>query len=125
MIASSYYDLGKAAQLGPGVDVDWDRPGRGQRQPGMMNLHDYRPYLAMDEKPGDEFWMHMNSWSLSRFLHGEQGALLWPRSCAPGSPPERAKRGRFTKPFDGARPARVPINTCRSQIRMMYRSAPT
>ena len=69
------------------MDIDWDRPWPEEAvQPEMMNLHEYEPYLAMDEKTRKEFWLHMNSWSLSQFLHGEQGALLVASqlcSCAP------------------------------------------
>jgi hypothetical protein len=81
------YDLGKQLNWDPEIDIDWDRPWPDEeRAPEMMNLHDYPPYLAMDEKTRDEFWLHMNAWSLSQFLHGEQGALLVASqlcSCAP------------------------------------------
>ena len=30
--------------------------------------------LDLSEEQKDEFWLHMNAWSLSQFLHGEQGA---------------------------------------------------
>ena len=65
------YDLGKRLNWDPEIDIDWDRPWPAeQRAPEMMNLHDYEPYLSMDEKTKDEFWLHMNAWSLSQFLHG-------------------------------------------------------
>ncbi len=54
--------------------------------PELMNLDSYPPYQAMDEATRQEFWLHMNAWSLSQFLHGEQGALLVASqlcSCAP------------------------------------------
>jgi hypothetical protein len=62
------YDLGKQLNWDPEMDINWDRPWpEEQRAPEMMNLHDYEPYLAMDEKTKDEFWLHMNAWSLSQF----------------------------------------------------------
>ena len=81
------YDLGKQLNWDPEVDIDWDRPWPEETtQPEMMNLHEYQPYLDMDDKTRKEFWLHMNAWSLSQFLHGEQGALLVASqlcSCAP------------------------------------------
>ena len=53
----------------------------------MMNLHDYPPTWPWTRKPSSEFWLHMNAWSLSQFLHGEQGACWLPPSCVPAHPP--------------------------------------
>jgi hypothetical protein len=45
------YDLGKQLNWDPEMDIDWDRPWPVEEPtPEMMNLHDYEPYLAMDEK---------------------------------------------------------------------------
>ncbi|MEX0876759.1 MAG: hypothetical protein WD114_04800, partial [Phycisphaerales bacterium] len=71
------YDLGKQLNWDPEMDINWDRPWPDEeRMPELMNLHTYQPYLDMDEATRKEFWLHMNAWSLSQFLHGEQGALL-------------------------------------------------
>ena len=64
------YELGKQLNWDPQMDIDWDRPWPEEaRAAEMMNLHDYPPYLALSEKERDEFWLHMNAWSLSQFLH--------------------------------------------------------
>ena len=71
------YELGKQLNWDPQMDINWDQPWpEEERQAELMNLHDYPPYLALSDKEKDEFWLHMNAWSLSQFLHGEQGALL-------------------------------------------------
>ena len=80
----SYDDIHRASIEAPEAfwaeaarDIDWDRPWpEEERAPELMNLHEYPPYLDLTEEQKDEFWLHMNSWSLSQFLHGEQGALL-------------------------------------------------
>ena len=65
------YELGKQLNWDPQIDIDWDRPWPEEAgQAELMNLHDYPPYLALSDKERDEFWLHMNAWSLSQFLHG-------------------------------------------------------
>ena len=115
------YDLGKQLNWDPEVDIDWDRPWpEEQRQPEMMNLHDYEPYLAMDEKTRDEFWMHMNSWSLSQCLHGEQGALLVASQLCSCAPTLNAKLYAGSQTFDEARHVEVFNKYLQERIGMMY-----
>jgi hypothetical protein len=109
------YDLGKQLNWDPEMDIDWDRPWpEEERAPELMNLHDYEPYLAMDEKTQREFWLHMNAWSLSQFLHGEQGALLVASqlcSCAPTSTPSCTRPPR---PLTRRATSRCSTSTCSS-----------
>ena len=102
------YELGKQLNWDPQMDIDWDRPWpEEERQAELMNLHDYPPYLALSDKERDEFWLHMNAWSLSQCLHGEQGELLVARqlwSCAPTC---HAQRYASSPTFDAARPVGV------------------
>jgi hypothetical protein len=115
------YDLGKQLNWDPEVDIDWDRPWPEEtRAPEMMNLHDYEPYLAMDEKTKDEFWLHMNAWSLSQFLHGEQGALLVASQLCSCAPTLSAKLYAGSQTFDEARHVEVFNKYLQQRIGMMY-----
>jgi hypothetical protein len=115
------YDLGKRLNWDPEVDIDWNRPWPVEAQaPEMMNLHDYEPYLAMDEKTKAEFWLHMNAWSLSQFLHGEQGALLVASQLCSCAPTFNAKLYAASQTFDEARHVEVFNKYLQKRIGMMY-----
>ena len=115
------YDLGKQLNWDPEMDIDWDRPWPSEQvQPEMMNLQDYAPYLAMDEKTRKEFWLHMNAWSLSQFLHGEQGALLVASQLCSCAPTLNAKLYAASQTFDEARHVEVFNKYLQQRIGMMY-----
>ncbi|MDP5069534.1 MAG: ferritin-like domain-containing protein [Congregibacter sp.] len=115
------YDLGKQLNWDPEMDIDWDRPWPDEvRSPELMNLHDYEPYLAMDEKTKDEFWLHMNAWSLSQFLHGEQGALLVASQLCSCAPTLSAKLYAGSQTFDEARHVEVFNKYLQKRIGVMY-----
>ena len=115
------YDLGKQLNWDPEMDIDWDRPWPAEtRSPEMMNLHEYGPYLAMDEKTQDEFWLHMNAWSLSQFLHGEQGALLVASQLVSCAPTYNAKLYAASQTFDEARHVEVFNKYLQQRIGLSY-----
>lgn len=115
------YDLGKQLNWDPEMDIDWDRPWPDEtNQPELMNLHEYPPYLAMDEKTRDEFWLHMNAWSLSQFLHGEQGALLVASQLCSCAPTFNAKLYAASQTFDEARHVEVFNKYLQQRIGLMY-----
>ncbi|MEH6515977.1 MAG: ferritin-like domain-containing protein [Halioglobus sp.] len=115
------YDLGKQLNWDPEMDIDWDRPWpEEQRAPELMNLHEYQPYLDMDDKTKDEFWLHMNAWSISQFLHGEQGALLVASQLCSCAPTFNAKLYAASQTFDEARHVEVFNKYLQQRIGMMY-----
>ena len=115
------YDLGKQLNWDPEMDIDWDRPWPEEElAPELMNLHDYEPYLAMDEKTRREFWLHMNAWSLSQFLHGEQGALLVASQLCSCAPTFNAKLYAASQTFDEARHVEVFNKYLQQRIGLMY-----
>ncbi len=115
------YDLGKQLNWDPEMDIDWNRPWPDeQRAPELMNLHEYEPYLAMDDKTKDEFWLHMNAWSLSQFLHGEQGALLVASQLCSCAPTFNAKLYAASQTFDEARHAEVFNKYLQKRLGLMY-----
>ncbi|MEM8560719.1 MAG: ferritin-like domain-containing protein [Pseudomonadota bacterium] len=115
------YDLGKQLNWDPEMDINWDRPWPDEKvMPEMMNLHEYGPYLDMDEKTKDEFWLHMNAWSLSQFLHGEQGALLVASQLCSCAPTFNAKLYAASQTFDEARHVEVFNKYLQKRVGMMY-----
>lgn len=115
------YELGKQLNWDPEIDIDWDRPWpKEDRSAEMMNLHNYEPYLAMDEKTQDEFWLHMNAWSLSQFLHGEQGALLVASQLVSCAPTYNAKLYAASQTFDEARHVEVFNKYLQKRIGLSY-----
>ncbi|MFT4825581.1 MAG: hypothetical protein ACI9DH_001383 [Halioglobus sp.] len=115
------YDLGKQLNWDPEMDIDWDRPWPEEElSPEMMNLHEYEPYLAMDEKTQKEFWLHMNAWSLSQFLHGEQGALLVASQLVSCAPTYNAKLYAASQTFDEARHVEVFNKYLQQRIGLSY-----
>ena len=115
------YDLGKQLNWDPEMDIDWDRPWpEEERAPELMNLHEYPPYLDLTEAQKDEFWLHMNAWSLSQFLHGEQGALLVASQLCSCAPTLNAKLYAGSQTFDEARHVEVFNKYLQQRIGVMY-----
>mgnify|MGYP001812468023 FL=1 len=117
------YDLGKQLNWDPEMDIDWDRPWPEideDAQADMMNLRDYPPYMALSEERRKEFWLHMNAWSLSQFLHGEQGALLVASQLCSCAPTLNAKLYAGSQTFDEARHVEVFNKYLQQRLGMMY-----
>ena len=93
------YELGKELNWNSNMDINWDRPVVHLDEPPPIFWDDYEPYIKMSDKEKLRFLRHRQAWSMSQFLHGEQGALLVASqltSCAPvsyyTSPSPRDKR---------------------------------
>jgi len=117
------YRLGKQLNWDPEMDIDWDRPWPGMdlaTQADIMNLRDYPPYQALSEDRKEEFWLHMNAWSLSQFLHGEQGALLVASQLCSCAPTLNAKLYAASQTFDEARHVEVFNKYLQQRLGMMY-----
>ena len=115
------YELGKQLNWDPQMDINWDQPWPEEEgQAELMNLHDYPPYLALSNKERDEFWLHMNAWSLSQFLHGEQGALLVASQLCSCAPTFNAKLYAASQTFDEARHVEVFNQYIQKRIGLMY-----
>jgi hypothetical protein len=115
------YDLGKQLNWDPEIDIDWNRPApEDLAMPELMNLDSYPPYQAMDEATRQEFWLHMNAWSLSQFLHGEQGALLVASQLCSCAPTLGAKLYAGSQTFDEARHVEVFNKYLQQRVGLMY-----
>ena len=60
-------------------------------------------YKKWDKMTREEFFKDLNSWSVSQFLHGEQGALLVASQLASCAPTFNAKLYAASQTFDEAR----------------------
>ena len=117
------YELGKELNWNAEMDIDWDRPWPEQdfdQMAGLMNLTGYEPYEAMSDDEKAEFWLHQNAWSLSQFLHGEQGALLVASQLASCAPTFNAKLYAASQTFDEARHVEVFNKYIQQRLGLMY-----
>jgi hypothetical protein len=105
------------------MDIDWDRPFPefdAETQAQIMNLADYPPYMALSDDDKHQFWIHQSAWSLSQFLHGEQGALLVASQLCSCAPTLNAKLYAGSQTFDEARHVEVFNKYLQQRMGMMY-----
>src|SRR6056300_1417700 len=98
------YELGKELNWNVEVDVDWSRSFEPLTEPSPIFWDDYAPYQKLSDEKKVEFLNHRNAWSISQFLHGEQGALLVASQLASCAPTFNAKLYAASQTFDEARP---------------------
>ncbi len=101
------YELGKKLNWNVEVDVDWtpEYKGMDTEEFEFENTQwDNHPvYSKMNKETKLEFLTDLNSWALSQFLHGEQGALLVASQLASCAPTFNAKLYAASQTFDEAR----------------------
>ena len=101
------YELGKRLNWNVEVDVDWtpEYKGMDTEEFEFENTQwDNHPvYNKMNKETKKEFLTDLNSWALSQFLHGEQGALLVASQLASCAPTFNAKLYAASQTFDEAR----------------------
>jgi hypothetical protein len=117
------YELGKELNWNAQMDIDWDRPWPEEdfeQGAELMNLADYPPYMELSAERKKEFWLHQNSWALSQFLHGEQGALLVASQLTSCAPTLNAKLYAASQTFDEARHVEVFNKYIQERIGLMY-----
>lgn len=114
------YQLGKELNWDQQYDIDWTPPMRIDALPELSNLNGYEPYESMPDTRKQQFWRHINSWTLSQFLHGEQGALLVASQLSSCAPTLNAKLYAASQTFDEARHVETFNRYLRERCRMMY-----
>lgn len=100
------YRLGKERNWNADTDVDWSRRFPRSESP----VHDlfnpfagYEPFERMSNEERIDFAWHQQCWTLSQFLHGEQGALLVASQLVSCAPTYDAKLYAASQAFDEAR----------------------
>ena len=115
------YELGKELNWNAGTDIDWSQPmpDRGDAPPAIF-WDDYKPYQELSNEDKFKFLQHRGSWSLSQFLHGEQGALLVASQLVSCAPTFNAKLYAASQTFDEARHVEAFNKYIQTRQRMMY-----
>ncbi len=104
------YEKAKREQWNASTQLDWAISVDPESEiiPQAFNpLQDYGPYKKLDAR-GVRLFNHANiSWTLSQFLHGEQGALLTAAQLVDAAPWMDAKFYASTQAMDEARHVEV------------------
>jgi hypothetical protein len=112
------YELGKQLNWNASLDVHWDRTPDWHAAPPLPEARrreiiesspwiGYAPWDSMTDDRKLEFARHDQAWSLSQFLHGEQGALLVASQLVSCAPSFNAKMYAASQTFDEARHVEV------------------
>jgi hypothetical protein len=94
-------------------------PDRGETPPPIF-WDEYKPYQDLSNEDKFRFLQHRGSWSLSQFLHGEQGALLVASQLVSCAPTFNAKLYAASQTFDEARHVEAFNKYIQTRQRMMY-----
>jgi hypothetical protein len=129
------YALGKQLNWDAEIDVDWTQSvdvadqsplNDAEKQQALEQFRqgfpfvDYQPYLDMDTDTQLDLHRHLNSWFISQFLHGEQGALLVASQLASCAPTFNAKLYAASQTFDEARHVEVFNRFIQQKMGLMY-----
>ena len=125
------YELGKTLNWNGSLDVHWDQtPDWHEQTPVKPEFIDeflanadwngYPPFDAFSTERKLEFFKHDNAWSLSQFLHGEQGALLVASQLASCAPSFNAKLYAASQTFDEARHVEVFNRYIQTKVGLSY-----
>ncbi len=117
------YELGKELNWNAAIDVDWsiDFPKTEFPTDEMFNpFIGYAPYEAMSEEEKLKFAWHNQAWTLSQFLHGEQGALLVTSQLVSCAPTYDAKLYAASQTFDEARHVEVFAKYLNDKVGIRY-----
>jgi hypothetical protein len=119
------YRLGKERNWNVDVDLDWKRAYPRTKSP-MVEGGD-NPYLGWasfdglpDEAAQVHFGLHSHAWTLSQFLHGEQGALLVASQLVSCAPTFDGKLYAASQTFDEARHVEVFSRYLREKVGIIY-----
>ena len=101
------YELGKELNWNVESDLDWspEFEGLGDEEFDFEDNQwsNHPVYKEMPRWKRKEFFHDLSSWSVSQFLHGEQGALLVASQLASCAPTFNAKLYAASQTFDEAR----------------------
>ena len=125
------YELGKELNWNASKDVDWAQtrdfqdspPPDDDRLDEILEAYPwtgYEPFERFSRQRKLEFIRHDQAWSLSQFLHGEQGALLVASQLASCAPSFNAKLYAASQTFDEARHVEVFNRYLRSKVGFSY-----
>lgn len=125
------YELGKELNWNATTDINWSQnPDFHEAAPMSIAQQEefvdgnpwigYAPFDALNLQRKVEYLKHENAWSLSQFLHGEQGALLVASQLASCAPSFNAKLYAASQTFDEARHVEVFNRYLQTKIGFSY-----
>ena len=114
------YELGKELNWNVEMDINWDRPYEELKEPFPIFWDDYAPYQKMTDAQKVDFLKHRQAWSMSQFLHGEQGAVLVASQLTSCAPTFNAKLYAASQTFDEARHVEAFNKYIQTRMKLMY-----
>jgi hypothetical protein len=119
------YRLGKERNWNAELDLDWNRTYPRERSPqvegeGLNPYEGWPCFEALSDSERVEFGWHNYAWTLSQFLHGEQGALLVSSQLVSCAPTYDAKLYASSQTFDEARHVEAFGRYLRDKVRITY-----
>ncbi len=118
------YKLGKERNWNADFDVDWNKTYPHTSSPmveGGENPYETWPSFAnLSDKEKLAFGWHSHAWTMSQFLHGEQGALLVSSQLTSCAPTYDGKLYAASQTFDEARHVEVFGRYLTDKVGVMY-----
>lgn len=117
------YQLGKELNWNSDTDIDWSRTFPKDQIPNDIAFNPFAGYAPFEQLTDEEklrFAWHQQAWTLSQFLHGEQGALLVASQLVSCAPSFDAKLYAASQTFDEARHVETFNRYLQDKVGMMY-----
>jgi len=118
------YRLGKERNWNADTDIDWQREYPRSQAPMKAESEnpylDWAPFAALSEPERVRFGWHNHVWTVSQFLHGEQGALLVASQLVSCAPTHDGKLYAASQTFDEARHVEVFARYLTQRMGFMY-----
>ncbi|MGD8862751.1 MAG: ferritin-like domain-containing protein [Myxococcales bacterium] len=118
------YRLGKERNWNADLDVNWDRQFDRSNSPmvegGDNPYAGWEAFESLSPEKQNEFAWHQHAWTMSQFLHGEQGALLVSSQLVTCAPTHDAKLYASSQTFDEARHVEVFGRYLREKVGITY-----
>lgn len=117
------YSLGKKLNWDAEFDINWNQKPKKLTSEEVQFIHpflEYPEYENMSDRDKDNFNKHMHAWTISQFLHGEQGALLVASQLVSCAPTYNAKLYAASQAFDEARHVEVFSTYLDDQVGLRY-----
>jgi hypothetical protein len=118
------YRLGKERNWNADTDIDWTREYPRSEAPMLATAEnpyaDWSSFQRLSEPERVRFGWHQHVWTVSQFLHGEQGALLVASQLVSCAPTYDGKLYSSSQTFDEARHVEVFAKYLTERVGFMY-----
>ena len=122
------YDKAKQRQWNAELRIDWSQPLDPENPAGLsdrlIGIFGSDMWLKLNEAERANLRRHTQSWQISQFLHGEQGALVCAAKLVQQIPDIRAKYFAATQVMDEARHVEAFSRLLREKFELSYPVTP-